>query len=185
MTSKEFYEYTDQETRYLNKRVNATFGQTMKFDELNVIQKSKDMYQELEDTAVAAYLRIAKRKWPKATKKWLRLILAGYDPVTGYVFTHEMERKRARFAEGIIAGTEKGTAKRLLALMLAQYALEVTDEAAKEQFRDNGVKKVRWISQEDARRCKTCKERHGKIYDIDKVPPKPHVRCRCLLEPVK
>lgn len=180
-----FYDYTDREIRYLNKQINRVFRKTMKIDELNVIRTSKQMYEELQNTAIEAYLRIAKRKYPKATKKWLMLILEGYDPVTGYVFLHEMERKRARFAEGKIAGTEDGTGKRLLALMLAQYAIEITDEAVKEQYRADGIKKVRWISQEDGRRCKTCKERHGNIYDIDKVPPKPHINCRCLLEPVE
>ena len=73
----------------------------------------------------------------------------------------------------------------MLALMLAQYALEITDAAQLQQYREDGVQKVRWVSQEDARRCKTCKERHGKIYDVDNVPPKPHIGCRCLLEPVE
>lgn len=180
-----FYSYTDREIRYLNKQINRVFRKTMKIDELNVIRTSKEMYEELRDIAIESYLRIARRKWPRVTKKWLALILAGYDPVTGYVFNHELERKRARFAEGKIAGTEDGTARRLLALMLAQYAIEVTDEAMKEQYREDGVKKVRWISKEDSKRCKTCKERHGRVYDIDKVPPKPHLNCRCLLEPVK
>ena len=179
------YSYTDREIRYLNKQINRVFRKTMKSDELNVIRTSKEMYEELREIAIEAYLRIARRKWPKATKKWLALILAGYDPVTGYVFNYELERKRARFAEGKIAGTEDGTARRLLALMLAQYAIEVTDEAMKEQYRGSGVKKVRWVSRESDRRCKICKERHGRVYDIDKVPPKPHLNCRCVLEPVK
>lgn len=180
-----FYTYTDREIRYLNQQINRVFRRTMKIDELNVIETSKEMYSELKQTAVDAYLRIARRKWPGATKKWLALLLSAYDPVTGYVFNHELERKRARFAEGKIAGTEKGAARRLLALMLAQYAIEVTDEAMKEQYREDGVKKVRWISVEDKKRCAICAERHGRVYDIDNVPPKPHVNCRCLLEPVK
>lgn len=184
MPSK-FYDYTDKEIHYLNKQVNRVFRRTMKSDELNVIQTSKEMYEELDSIARDSFLRIARRKYPKATKKWMNVILTGYDPVTGYVFTHELERKRARFAEGTIAGTEDGTARRLLALMLAQYALEITDAAQLQQYREDGVRKVRWVSQEDARRCKTCKERHGKIYDVDNVPPKPHIGCRCLLEPVE
>lgn len=181
----DFYAYTDREIRYLNKQVNRVFRRTMKIDELNVIRTSKEMYGELEEVVKTSYLRIAKKKYPKATRKWVKAMLKRYDPVTGYVFLHELERKRARFAEGKIAGTEDGTAKRLLALMFAQFAIEITDEAIKDQYRDDGVEKVRWISREDGKRCKTCKERHGKVYNIDNVPPKPHVNCRCLLEPVK
>ena len=185
MMPSKFYGYTDKEIRYLNKQVNRVFRRTMKSDELNVIQTSKKMYEELDSIARDSFLRIARRKYRKATKKWMNVILTGYDPVTGYVFTHELERKRARFAEGTIARTEDGAARRLLALMLAQYALEITDAAQLQQYREDGVQKVRWVSQEDARRCKTCKERHGKIYDVDNVPPKPHIGCRCLLEPVE
>lgn len=181
----DFYDYTDREIRYLNKQINRVFQKTMNTDELNVIRTSKKMYEQLEETAKEAYLRIARKKWPKATKKWLIAFLDGYDPVTGYVFFHELERKRARFAEGTVAGTEDGTAKRLLAAMLAQYAIEITDEAMKAQWQQEGIEKVRWVSKESPKRCKVCQERHGKVYPIRDVPPKPHLHCRCTLEPVK
>lgn len=180
-----FYAYTDLEIRYINKQITRVFRKKLKIDELNVIESSKKMYDELLSTAIGAYLRIAKKKYPRATKKWLMAILTDYDRVTGYVFTHEMERKRARFAEGTIAGTEDGTAKRLMALMLSQYAITVTDYAVLAALTDEGFTKVRWVSTEDERRCKVCKERHGKVYNINRVPPKPHLNCRCYFVPVK
>lgn len=45
-----------------------------------------------------------------------------------------------------------------------------------------------WISIEDERRCKGCKENHGKIYDMDEIPiPEPplHEHCRCFIEAMK
>lgn len=185
MRTNDFYRNTDKEIKHINKQILRVFRKKLGIDELNVLKMSKDMYEELQDVATEAYLRIAKRKWPKRTKKWLYALLAAYDPVTGYVFNREIDRKRSRFAEGVIAGTEDGKAQRLLAAMLAWYAIEVTDAAALEQYKEDGVKRVRWVSKDDHRRCKVCEERHMKIYDIGRVPPKPHINCRCVLEPVE
>ncbi len=122
------------------------------------------------------------------TLEWLLAFLEEYSPVTKYVFNHEVERKMARCAESIISSPvskdkEVMTALRLWAQMVAEYALEVTDEATKQAYKDSGVKKVIWLSFEDSRRCKTCKDRHNKVYDIDKIPPKPHIGCRCYVMP--
>ena len=51
MMPSKFYGYTDKEIRYLNKQVNRVFRRTMKSDELNVIQTSKKMYEELDSIA--------------------------------------------------------------------------------------------------------------------------------------
>ena len=41
-----------------------------------------------------------------------------------------------------------------------------------------------WISIPDSRRCKPCKDKHGKIFHIDEVPQtdyRLHEHCRCLI----
>lgn len=45
-----------------------------------------------------------------------------------------------------------------------------------------------WLSIEDERRCKSCEEMPGKIYEIDEIPePEPplHENCRCFIELMK
>ena len=75
-------------------------------------------------------------------------------------------------------------AKRLLIAVNKQFADDATFDAVVKAYEDDGVKRVRWVTAEDDRRCKECKSRHGKIYDIDKIPSKPHVHCRCYVERV-
>ena len=69
--------------------------------------------------------------------------------------------------------------------MNAQFMDDVTFDAMIQAFRDNGTERVRWITAEDDRRCKQCAAMHGKIYPIDKIPPKPHIHCRCWVEEVE
>lgn len=42
--------------------------------------------------------------------------------------------------------------------------------------------KYKWLTEPGA--CKTCLAMHGKIYDKDKVPKKPHPNCRCHVEEI-
>ena len=67
----------------------------------------------------------------------------------------------------------------------ANYSDIVADEAVIKAFKDSGVKRVRWITEGDNKVCDECHDRHGEIYPIDDIPPKPHVGCRCKLEAVR
>jgi SPP1 gp7 family putative phage head morphogenesis protein len=62
--------------------------------------------------------------------------------------------------------------------------LEAVDNATLDGYKDSGVDEVEWHTNIDGRECKVCRERNGKIYKIDKVPPKPHRNCRCRYAPV-
>ncbi len=192
------YEYTDVIIRYLNKRFIEIFHRmkaVISMDELNILQSSRLIYDELlkvsEDKllelAIYYYTTTAKNQKTKIDRDWLYVILESYDPITKYVFIHEVERKRARFAESVVASLNKSgeidTALRYWSAMIAQYAIEITDEAIKQAYIDDGVLQVMWVSTLDDRRCKECEKREGVIYDIDKVPPKPHIGCRCQLVP--
>lgn len=166
-------------------------------DSLNVIKRSKELYELLEELNENAFLEIAKKTYREVNpqgenpvdKEWLLGLLLGYDVVTKYVYKHEIERKRARFVEALIATKKKQqeftTASNLLWNQTAQYAINVTDEALMQAYIDTGVKKVRWITEKDSRVCPVCAARRNKIYFIKSAPKKTHPRCRCYYEAVK
>lgn len=126
------------------------------------------------------------------TRSSVRAILEQYDPVTKYVYQHEIERKQARCAESIISSANAAersaqidTAMRLFAKMAAQYAVELTDESMLQAYRDANVDQVIWVTVKDERRCKVCRDRDGRVYPVNAVPPKPHYNCRCYLLPYR
>lgn len=166
-------------------------------DELNVIKASEKMYVKLEEANMKAFLKLACDRYKditgeeaseKATLAWLLLFLLAYNPVTEFVYKNEVERKEARFAETMIASVNKLVAiKRAQSLWLRQteqYLVLVEDEAVLRGYKRMGVKRVKWFTQVDERRCPECAARHGKVYPINKIPPKPHRNCRCYVEPV-
>lgn len=164
-------------------------------DELNVIKACKELYSALDDANRAEFLRLAKARYKDITgkdglgMKWLLVLLLGYNPVTEYVYENEVQRKRERFAESLISSPNKlimiKRATTLWQRQTEQYLILVEDAAVLEAYKALGVKRVRWITQHDDKRCNECAERSGKIYDINNVPPKPHRYCRCYLEPVR
>lgn len=203
------YEYTDKIIRTLVKRYiqlfdNARSG-VLGMDELNVMRYSKRLYGELDAITRKYLLKLARQSYkdgldvlielgavpiagdPGIDQKWVNALLTAYDPVTKYVYSNEVLRKQARFAESVIAASDKNreinTALRLWSNMARQYAVTVTDEAILKCYADNGVEKVIWLTEEDDKRCEVCGDREGEIYDIDNVPPKPHWNCRCRWMP--
>lgn len=165
---------------------------TIPEDELHILNATKKLYKEFTEIFVNVYLRIAKNAYKRHSAKknddeidreWIIEFLMAYDEVTKYIFMHEVERKQARFAEALIASKNKSkevdTALHLIARQAMQAAIEVTDVAVNKAYRDNGVKKVRWVTEGDEKVCVECMERDGKIYILKKLPPKPHYGCRC------
>ena len=65
-----------------------------------------------------------------------------------------------------------------------QYAETMVDKTRVETFKKNGIRRVRWVTENDEKVCHICKERDGKVYDIEKIPVKPHYYCRCWIKPV-
>lgn len=196
------YRKTDKTITYLNRQYNRMFRKAAGFDALNIIDISHEIYEEAYQLAEQEAIRLVEsvygsyRRRPETEETEeefdpvsfvLALVLA-YNPVTKYVFKNEIDRKRARFAESMLASTtpaeELARAKRLLAATNAQFMDDVTFESLIQAYRDNGAKMVRWVTAVDDRRCKQCAARHGKKYPIDKVPAKPHIHCRCYVEEV-
>lgn len=192
------YSKTDKTIAYLNKQYTKLFRRVTSFDELNVIAVSHEIYDEALKVVEQEATRLVKTVYDSyresetiPASEALAMVVAmlgAYNPVTKYVYENELDRKRARFAEGVISSDtpaeEVALAKRLLAAMNKQFADDATFDAVVKAYTDDGVKRVRWITAVDDRRCKECKARHHKIYNIDNIPPKPHLHCRCYVEKV-
>lgn len=196
----------DKSIDLLNKRAIKRFSQAesklrlLSFDELNVLETVRGLYDSLAadnqdiflELAGASYQQAEPHGEDKPSAAWLLGLLLAYDPVTKYVYQHEVERKRARLAEALVAVGKNLQAQNeqwrkglsFWAQQTAQYADIVTDAAMIKAFADSGITKLRWITQEDEKVCKICRERDGKIYPITDLPDKPHWRCRCYWAPV-
>lgn len=193
------YEYADEVISYLNSRFIEMFGKLKalsSFDELNILQSVKELYQEadaltrkmLYQIAVFAYENAEGEDVSVITEQWLlEVVLEAYDPTTKYSYVNEVERKCSRLFEGMVASENKAaevdSALRYWSAMTTQYAIITTDAATKRAYMDSGVSDVMWVSVKDDKRCKVCKSRDGKVYPIEDVPPKPHIGCRCYLIP--
>lgn len=171
-------------------------------DELNIIGLSHEIYDEAYKLAQQEAARLAKAVYGSYRRNasdeekegfdaasFVLAFILSYNPVTKYVYENEIDRKRARFAEGVIASEspaeELALARRLLVAMNAQFLDDITFNSLVEAYSDNGTEKVRWVTHPDDRRCKTCRAMHGKIYPIDNIPAKPHIHCRCWVEEVE
>lgn len=199
------YDYADILIRDMNRRNLRLFGKLklLRLDELNVIKTVSRVYDEsaslaesrfksiYEDAYEAAYLLAAgkeKEVDESIVDDWLLDMLEDYDSVTHYRFNEEKERKKARAAEALIAtkieSREVDKALRFWTLQISQYADRSVDDGRIQAFKDAGVKRVVWRTEEDNRVCADCDELEGKVFDIDKVPGKVHFRCRCWVDPI-
>ena len=197
------YSKADKAINYLNRKFAKLFLRVFSFDELNIIPLSHEIYDEAYALVEQEAVRLVKsvydgyrRKPEKSEEKkafdpfvFVLALALAYNPVTKYVFKNELDRKRARFAEGVLSSNtpreEVALAKRLLVAMNAQFMDDATFDAMVQAYRDNGTERVRWVTHPDDRRCKKCAEMHDKICLIDKIPPKPHIHCRCWVEEVR
>jgi len=203
------FEAADRAVRDMNKRNLRAFDglKTLKFDELNVMRMvtkvydaavriAKRRYRQIAYDAYIAALILADVAAEKAkdmaddaiTEDWVLDMLEDYDSVTHYRFDTEVERKKQRLAEAILSKNDKiaevDKALRLFSQQLAQYADNSVIRATLDGYRDAGVEKVRWETEDDERVCRECEKRNGKVYAINKVPPAPHWRCRCQIWPM-
>ena len=166
------------------------------FDELSVLSITRTLYDNLSADNEEIFLELAQERYQEAEPHgeeppdlaWLLALLAAYNAVTKVIYDNDVDRKRQYTAEGINSSTAKVTEFRrglhYWADLTATYSDIVTDESTLKAYRDAGVKKVRWVTAGDERVCETCRERDGKVYSINAIPPK-HRRCRCVFEPVR
>ena len=198
-----YWELSDKTIELLNRKAVKRFeiakdeAARLGFDELNVLEITRELYQDLQTDNQTAFLELAQERYQEAEPHgeeppdlaWLLALLAAYSAVSKVVYNNEVDRKRGYTAEGINSSTAKVTEFRrglhYWADFTGQFADEITDEVTLKAYRDAGVKKVEWHTELDGKECETCKERDGKIYPINAVPPKTHKRCRCWLEAVR
>ena len=184
------------------------------FDELNAHRVSVEtiaLFERLMRENERLYLQVAKRAYSDAialaaaagytdtgkdriNASWVGNLLAAYNFVSGYLYESEAERKRLRLAEQMMTAKEyqnrtlyNDSVKRsanLWWMQAAHYMLESVDKATLDGLKDSGVERVQWHSKIDGKECKVCRDRNGRIYDVDKVPPKAHRNCRCYITPV-
>lgn len=197
------YKKTDKTITKLNKSFIKTFrkyNSLTLFDELNQISSEKidgflntvhkdydRMQNEIENELLALallyYDDYSENGKTPINKKWVKSVLSEYNPITNYQFYNEIERKGQRFAESFISskGSKKEIQKalRYLSVQMSQYAIDITDRAMLQAFKDSGIKQVKWNAEIDDKTCKVCMQRDNKIYNINKIPTKPHINCRC------
>lgn len=203
------YDAADRAMRDINKRNLRAFSQlkTLKFDELNVVRTVGKVYDDsvriakkrFKSVGIEAFflalveVGIAKARAEgmaedSITEDWVLDMLEDYDEVTLYQFTNEVERKKQRTAEAILASHDKNRevdkALRLWTLQIAQYMDDTVVYATLDAYKEAGIEKVQWITEKDNRVCEECRRLDGEIFDIDKVPPRQHFRCRCILKPI-
>ena len=113
------------------------------------------------------------------------------NEITHYAFEPELVRKRDRAKEAIFAvptrvqkQLELEKAGRYVIQQVGFYVDITSQDAELQAFKDAGVERVKWVVYGDDKVCDQCEELDGRIFDIDKVPPKVHPRCRCHLIPV-
>ena len=194
------YKYTDKVITYIDKQLIERYSRLkslVSFDELNVLEEVNTLYRELNITVRKAFISLAdkvyyntlqKNNFGSIDEEWVDNLLNGYDPVSKYVFTHEMDRRCARLIEAVIASDDKAAeidkALRGMSFMCRLYADRITDEATMKAYNDDGEDYVRWVSEKDEKTCSICCKRDGRIYEIGNVPKDPHPNCRCRRERV-
>ena len=168
------------------------FDRLLRENKKQYLKAAQKAYSDAVALAIAAgYMETGKNRINEA---WLVGLLATYNFVSGYLYESEAERKRLRLAEQMMTAKEylnrtlyNDSLRRSANLwwtQTAHYMLDAVDQATLDGYRDSGVENVKWNTNIDGRECKTCRERNGKVYPIDKVPPKAHRNCRCYLTPV-
>lgn len=187
-----FYAYTDKALKYLRRyyiREFDTAKMRIRADTLNVISVSKELYDDISAETERVFRKIAKWKYRQISGEdfiigmWLSGLLNNPDPLTGYVWQNDIDRKRAYFAESVLSGEslDKAAKKALRYWYQSQkqYADIITDAAALQAYADTQVQFVKWRTADDCKVCAVCNDRDGRIYPIDHVPRKPHYNCRC------
>lgn len=203
------YQGADKAIREMNRQNLKAFNQLKlaKWDELHVIRKVSETYEQSTRRAVRKYYEIAveayivalyqmKMDKKKATQmadkaidlSWVYAMLEEADPVTLYEFFPERERKKQRLIEALTATNNRNAeidkALRYWTVQVGQYADNSVYRARLDAFKDAGVKRVKWVTQKDERVCPECEDLDEQIFQIENVPPPQHIHCRCIVYPI-
>lgn len=199
-------------TTELRKEVNRL--DVIGFSELNALRitsLTKEMIERLLKSNRREFIKIAQGAADEAAEdlkelglavspitpdgKYVDKVLREHNPVTGYLYNAEADRKRARLAEALITAlliksradyhNELRKFANLWHTQTLQYGETMVDKARVDTFKKNGIKRVMWKAENDEKVCEECKARDGKIYLLSEYPGKAHYNCRCWLIPIK
>ena len=205
------YQIADEAAAKITLKIHRQFrhNRLALFDEMNVIQTKNHIdrlyrdvykivkkeftdilnpiYETIYDEALAMGFDGDIRDLDEA---WVEEFFDEYNPVTKYVFSNEIDRKKSRLFESLVASTAErhqsyNTAEKLLIKQIKQYAIDLEDAIARVVYEDTGVTKVMWHSEHDHKTCGDCSELDGQIFELNDVPDKLHYQCRCWITPVK
>lgn len=192
------YSYTDRVMRLFMVRLFRRFSSAkvtlLRATDKKVAKVSRDLYSNLTRDARGCFRDIARHYYSRFEKNkslpddWLDDFLLEHNPTTKVVFDNELDRRAAKFIEAVISvddrGNEVDLQMRSLSKLLKQYGDLVTDKSALSGMKDSGITRVKWVTARDDGVCDECASLNGQIFDIDDVPNKPHLRCRCTVKAV-
>lgn len=180
---------------------------TLKFDELGVIQTITSLYMELDNMNREAFKELYKKRYiqvyfrkrkrypedilDELADMYLAGLLSEPNETTKYIYETEVLRKRDRAIENVNATINSADKEKELDKALRYWSMQtgfytdiVCEDANKQALADCGVKKVRWLTEDDFKVCEICEDLDGEIFTINNVPSPPHPRCRCHVEEV-
>ena len=171
----------------IKKHVHKLYEKIYKIIKQEFLKIINEIYQVIYDEAVDMGFDGDIRNLDEA---WIDEFFDGYNPVTKYVFSNEMDRKESRLFEALVSNELErlksyAYAERLITTQIEQYAIDLEDTIAKVVYEDTNVKKVMWNAEDDHKTCGVCSELDGQIFELQNVPPKQHYHCRCWVTPVK
>lgn len=171
----------------VKKHINKLYKDIYKIVKNEFVAILNPLYEEIYDEAIALGFDGDVRDLDKT---WVEEFFDEYNPVTKYVFSNEIDRKKSYLFEALVSDpTMKlqsyAKAEKYLMRQIKQGGIDLDDAVAKQVYKDLGIKKVQWVAEDDYKTCGVCNELDGEIFDLDKAPPKQHHNCRCYLIPVK
>lgn len=198
------YEYIDENVERLNKQTQTAFNNfrlsLLKFDELNVMQvktETESLFTKLKRQSDRFYTgllnHLAESMGFEEDKYDLDELLETYSGTLLYSFSTEMERKRERLFETMVAIDDMSDPEILSQqkknirnwnTQVEEFGVDIERNIFLSELRDSGIRKVQWMTAEDERVCTDCSDLNGIVFDIDNVPRRPHIGCRCWLKGV-
>lgn len=171
----------------VKKHVDKLYKGIFKIIKNELLAVANDIYAEVVDEAIALGFD---GDLGDIDEAWIEEFFKEYSPVAKYVFANEIDRKNSRLFEALVASLEErldsyATAEKLLVRQVKQCGIEFEDNIVETAYEDLGVQKVQWVAEHDNKTCDVCAELDGEIFNLEDVPPKPHINCRCYLIPVK
>ena len=172
-----------QTKKHINKLYKDIF-KTIKKEYVSILNP---LYQEIYDEALALGFDGDLEDLDEA---WIEEFFDEYNEVTKYVFKNEIDRKKSRLFEALVASTKEKmqsykTAENLMKRQIKQSAIDLEDSVTKKVYKNTNIQKVMWVAEQDYKTCGVCSELDGEVFNLEDAPPKQHINCRCYLVPKK